>query len=237
MSLRGWLAHVSLAMFAVAATVAPAGAATIATTTPCVTSFGGVKTLGLAGTGFTPGRFVTVRASNPNIRTPSLVARVEADAAGNVPAGTMGLPALFSSFSAVDETFTLEATDGADPGVVAATYTFRQVFFGFRAVPGEAKPRATVRYTARGFVPGRPVYAHFRFAGRTRRDVRLGVAAAPCGIVSRRMRQLPAKTRIGRWTVAMDHERVFRSDTVLQARGNLFISRTGGSSRDGRLDD
>ena len=94
-----------------------------------------------------------------------------------------------------------------------------------------------MRYTARGFVPGRPVYAHFRFAGRTRADVRLGVARAPCGIVSRRMRQLPAKARIGRWTVAMDHVRVFRRDTPLQARGNLHISRQGGSSRDSRLEN
>lgn len=92
----------------------------------------------------------------------------------HLPAGTLGMPAVFSSFSAVDETFTLTARD--DRGIEAAPSTFRQVFFGFRAVPDEAKPRATVRYTARGFVPGRPVYAHFRFAGRTRATVRLGVA-------------------------------------------------------------
>ncbi len=235
MSLRRWLAWASLSAFVLVVTVAPAGAATIATTTPCVTSFGGVKSVGLVGTGFTPGRAVLVRATNPDIRTPSLMAEVQADAAGNVPAGTMGVPALFSSFSAVDETFTLNARD--DRGIEAAPYNFRQVFFGFRAVPDEAKPGGTVRYTARGFVPGRPVYAHFRFAGRTRADVRLGVAKAPCGIASRRMRQLPAKARIGRWTVAMDHARVFRSDTPLQARGNLHISRHGGSSRDGRLED
>lgn len=235
MSLHRWVAWASLPAFVLVVTVAPAGAATIATTTPCVTSFGGVKSVGLVGTGFTPGRAVLVRATNPDIRTPSLMAEVQADAAGNVPAGTMGMPALFSSFSAVDETFTLNARD--DRGIEAAPSTFRQVFFGFRAVPDEAKPGGTVRYTARGFVPGRAVYAHFRFAGRTRADVRLGVAKAPCGIVSRRMRQLPAKARVGRWTVAMDHERAFRSNTVLQARGNLHISRHGGSSRDGRLED
>lgn len=235
MSLRGWLASVSASICGFVVVVAPASAATIATTTPCVTSFGGIKSVGLVGTGFTPGRAVLVRATNPDIRTPSLMAEVQADAAGNVPTGTIGMPALFSSFSAVDETFTLNARD--DRGVEAAPYTFRQVFFGFRGVPGDAKPGGTVRYTPRGFVPGRPVYAHFRFAGRTRADVKLGVAKAPCGIVSRRMRQLPAKVRIGRWTVAMDHERVFNSNTVLQARGNLYISRTGGSGRDGRLEN
>lgn len=235
MSLRRGHFAASLSLFGVAVAVAPAGAATIATTTPCVTSFGGVKSVGLVGTGFTPGRAVLVRATNPDIRTPSLMAEVQADAAGNLPAGTMGMPALFSSFSAVDETFTLNARD--DRGVEAVPSVFRQVFFGFRAVPDDARRGGTVRYTARGFVPGRPVYAHFRFAGRTRADVKLGIAKAPCGIVSRRMRQLPAKARIGRWTVAMDHERVFKRDTPLQARGNLHISRTGGSSRDGRLED
>jgi hypothetical protein len=235
MSLRGGLCTASLSAFVLVVAAAPAGAATIATTTPCVTSFGGVKSVGLVGTGFTPGRAVLVRATNPDIRTPSLMAQVQADAAGSFPAGTLGMPALFSSFSAVDETFTLTARD--DRGIEAAPSTFRQVFFGFRAVPGTARRGGSVRYTARGFVSGRPVYAHFRFAGRTRRTVRLGVARAPCGIVSRRMRQLPAKARIGRWTVAMDHERAFRSSTVLQARGNLHVSRTGGSSRDGRLED
>ena len=235
MSLRSGLCTASLCAFVVAVSVAPAGAATIATATPCVTSFGGVKSVGLVGTGFTPGRAVLVRASNPDIRTPSLMAQLQADAAGNIPAGAMGMPALFSSFSAVDETFTLNARD--DRGIEAAPSTFRQVFFGFRAVPGEAKPRGAVRYTARGFVSGRPVYAHFRFAGRTRASVKLGVAKAPCGIVSRRMRQLPAKARNGRWTVAMDHSRVFKSSTVLQARANLHVTRHGGSSRDGRLED
>ena len=234
MSLRRWLSGASLPTCVLAVAVAPAGAATIATTTPCVTSFGGVKSVGLLGTGFTPGRTVLVRATHPDIRAASLMAQVQADATGNVPAGTLGMPALFSSFSAVDETFTLNARD--DRGVEAAPSTFRQVFFGFRAVPGVAKPRGTVRYSARGFIPGRPVYAHFRFAGRTRANVRIGVARAPCGIVSRRMRQLPAKARIGRWTVAMDHARVFRRNAPLQARGNLHISRTGGSSRDGRLE-
>ena len=176
-----------------------------------------------------------VRATNPDITTPSFMAQVQADAAGNFPARTLGMPALFSSFSAVDETFTLSARD--DRGVEAGPTTFRQVFFGIRAVPQEAKPRGTVRYTACGFVPGRPVYAHFRFAGRTRASVKLGVPKAPCGMVSRRMRQLPAKARIGRWTVAMDHARAFRSNTPLQARGNLHISRHGGSSRDGRFEN
>lgn len=235
MSLASRMSAASLSALVLAVTVAPAGAATIATTTPCVTSFGGVKSIGLVGTGFTPGRTVLVRATNPDIRTPSLMAQLQADAAGNIPAGSMGMPALFSSFSAVDETFTLTARD--DRGIEAAPSTFRQVFFGFRAVPGEAKPGGRVRYTARGFTPGRTVYAHFRFAGRTRANVRLGVAKAPCGIVSRRMRQLPAKARIGRWTVAMDHARAFRTNTPLQARGNLHVSRHGGSSRDGRLED
>ena len=235
MSVRRWLTWASLSPVVLAVTVAPAGAATIATATPCVTSFGGVKSIALVGTGFTPGRAVLVRATNPNTTTPSLMAQVQADAAGDFPAGTLAMPALFSSFTAVDETFELNARD--DRGVEAGPTTFRQVFFGFRAVPDEAKPGGTVRYTARGFVPGQAVYAHFRFAGRTRADVKLGVAKAPCGIVSRRMRQLPAKARDGRWTVAMDHERVFRSDTVLQARGNLHITRHGGSSRDGRLED
>ena len=107
-----------------------------------------------------------------------------------------------------------------------ATTQFRQVRFGFDARPSTGRPTRKVTYTARGYLPGKPVFAHFRFKGITRRDVLLGTADAPCGIVSRRMRLLPTKTRFGTWTVYMDQERRFSKRTLLQAKGSLSIART-----------
>jgi len=139
--------------------------------------------------------------------------------------GRVEPPALRSQRT-MQQTFALVALETTNP-VNTATSTFRQVRFGFDVVPASGRPDRPVRYTARGFVPGRAVYAHFRHGGVTRRSVRLGVARSPCGIVSRRMALLPTKSRFGTWLVYMDQSRRFSRRTLLQARGSLVI-RAGG---------
>ncbi len=214
----------ALAIAGAAGVPATAGAAQIATTIPCIANLGiaGAMTLPFVGNGFTPNAFVTLRAASPASPTPQTLASVRADPAGNV-AGRVA-PPFFASSTTFEQSFNLIATDTANPANVAAT-TFRQVRFGFSAKPSSGRPSRRVRYTARGFLPGRAVYAHFRFRGKTRRNVRLGVATSPCGIVSRRMRLLPTRPRFGTWTVYMDQRRTYSRRTVLQARGTLFIRR------------
>lgn len=207
---------------------AQAGAATISTTIPCVANlgFGGALTLPLAGTGFTPNGSVTIRSSSPSAPTVKDLTVVRADGAGNV-ANTRIDPPVLRSPSTVQQAFSLIATDNANPAIRAVT-TFRQVRFGFDANPSTGRPTRTVRYTARGFLPGKPIYAHFRFGGITRRDVKLGVASSPCGTVVRRMHLLPTKTRFGTWTIYMDQVATYSKKTVLQAKGTLSIQRTLG---------
>jgi hypothetical protein len=204
---------------------ADARAATIASTLPCVRNIGipGALTLPLVGTGFAPNSSVTLHtatASDPTART---LTTVKADAAGNV-ATRVDPPPLHAESTFV-QAFTLAAVDGANPANVATT-KFSQVRFGFDAAPSTGRPTRKVTYTARGYLPGKPVFAHFRFKGITRRDVLLGIADSPCGIVSKRMRLLPTKTRFGTWTVYMDQERRYSKGTLLQAKGSLSIART-----------
>ena len=60
-------------------------------------------------------------------------------------------------------------------------------------------------------------------AGRTRRTVKLGKAAAPCGTVSRRLPLLPVKARAGVWTIYVDQSRRYSSNTTPQLSYSLPI--------------
>ncbi len=215
------------AIAASAALAADAGAATIASTTPCVANLGFEKafTLRLAGSGYTPSAPVRLVSTSPSDPTPRPLTTVTADAGGNINSRID--PPTLRTPATRRQAFTLVATDATNPANTATT-SFTQVAFGFDAKPSTGRPSRKVTYTARGFLPGQPVFAHFRFNGITRRDVRLGVANSPCGIVTKRMRLLPTKTRFGTWTVYMDQVPTFSIKTILQAKGTLQISRTLG---------
>jgi hypothetical protein len=204
---------------------ADASAATISTTIPCVRNIGipGAITLPLVATGFAPNASVTVRTATPSDPTSRTLTTLKADGNGNI--ATRVDPPPLHSDTTFEQAFTLAAIDNASPANIATT-AFRQVRFGFDAQPSTGRPTRKVTYTARGYLPGKPVFAHFRFKGITRRDVLLGVANSPCGVVSKRMRLLPTKTRFGTWTVYMDQERKFSKRTLLQAKGSLSIART-----------
>jgi hypothetical protein len=224
---RRSLAAYPAALAAAAAIAAPASAATL-TVPPCVVEYGapGLLNLVIAGTGFTPGAFVAIESATAANPAPRSVTSSTADPAGNFITKTGALS--FNKFDTTDQTYNVIATDRMNPAITATT-TLRQVRFGFDAKPDTGRPSRKVLYTARGFAPGQPVYAHFRFGGKTRRNVRIGVAAAPCGTVSRRMRLLPTKTRFGTWTVYMDQAKVYSPKTPttgLSAKGRLVISRT-----------
>jgi len=207
--------------FAVPARAAP----TISTRIPCVASLGlnGVMTLPLVGSGFSPNSLVRIRTSTRSKPAPKDLTAVRADASGSFRSNVA--PPAFNSDDTLQESFNLLATDPANP-TSTATAKFRQVRFGFDADPSTGRPSRRVTYTARGFLPGRTVYAHFRFGGKTRRNVKIGAATSPCGIVAKKMRLLPTKTRFGRWTVYMDQSPTYSKTTLLQAKGTLFIRRT-----------
>jgi hypothetical protein len=207
-----------------------ASAATITATLPCVPNLGigGAKTLPLAGTGFTPNATVAIRTATASDPAPRALTTLKADGAGNVR-GLVDPPALHAP-GTVDQSFTLAALDTVNAANTATT-KFRAVRFGFDASPSTGRPTRRVTYTARGYRPGKPVYAHFRFGGKTRRNVRLGIATSPCGIVSKKLRLLPTKTRFGTWTIYMDQAPRYNKNTKnvsLQAKGTLVIRRTLG---------
>jgi hypothetical protein len=74
--------------------------------------------------------------------------------------------------------------------------------------PKQASTSRRVRFRGRGFTEPGPVYAHYVFAGKSRKTVRLRVPRAPCGVFSVKRKQFPFKKRpqVGVWTIQFDQQ-------------------------------
>ena len=206
-----------------AAAAAPAGAATIQTL-PCNvdTRVSGAKTVPLVGAGFTPGATVTIQTASAVAPTPTFLASAQADAAGNF--ATTATPAVFNKFDTQEQSFSLIATDQTNPAIVA-TGQFQQVRLGYFTNPANGRPTRRATHTVRGFPIGKEVWLHFRFSGKTRRNVSLGAAQAPCGKAERRMALLPTRSRRGTWKVYVDQVRKYSKTTKPQLKYSFVISR------------
>lgn len=213
----------ALAVLAGGTLAASAGAAVVGVPLGCVIFTGDYsdKVLPLVGTGFAPTSSVTLSTSTTSKPTPSLLASVQTDAAGRFVTAVGA--ARFNSAKTREQSFNLIATQGAAPAIAAAT-TFRQVLIGYERRPEPTRPRQEVTHVARGLVgAGETVYAHFRQGGKTRITRSLGRASGPCGIATRRMRALPTRSRVGRWTVHVDRSETFSRKTRPQARLSFTV--------------
>ncbi len=216
---RTLVAAVAIAGSALAV-AAPAHAATLTTLVPCVPYDAGVRNLPIAGTGFTPGGRVTIQSAPKGSTTPTFLTGADVDPAGNFTIAA--LPPSFNPFSRKLQTFGLLATDGTNPALVAVA-SYQQVRPGYDFNPSSGRPARKVTHTARGFAPGKTVYLHLRFGGRTIRTVSLGSASAPCGVATKRLALLPTRSRRGTWKYYVDQSKTFSASTRPQARSGLII--------------
>jgi hypothetical protein len=199
---------------------APAHAATL-TTLPCVPYVAGEKNMPLSANGFTPGSLVTIKSAPKGTTTAQYLASGTADAVGNFV--TTAFAPSFNPFSRKLQTFGLVATDNVNPALVASV-VYQQVRPGYDFNPSSGRPTRIVTHTARGFAPGKTVYLHLRFGGRTIRTVKIGRANAPCGVATKRLALLPARARRGTWRYYVDQKTTFSATTRPQARSGLLIS-------------
>jgi hypothetical protein len=75
--------------------------------------------------------------------------------------------------------------------------------------PERASTKQKVRFRGRGFTElTKPVYAHYVFAGKARKTVRIGLPTGDCGLFSIKRKQFPFKNspRVGLWTIQFDQE-------------------------------
>jgi hypothetical protein len=84
--------------------------------------------------------------------------------------------------------------------------------------PARAGTRRHVRFRGRGFTSLAPVFAHYVFAGKARRSVRIGRPHGPCGTFSKKRRQFPfrKRPRAGVWTIWFDQERIYNPTATLR---------------------
>ncbi len=223
--LRRALAVLLPATAAVALAV-PANAATIKTDS-CVRYVAGQQTMTIVGAGFTPNGFISMSTLTKTAPAPAVFSSSQV-----LPTGAflkLAQPPPFSSSRRTLESFLLVASDSSNPLAPLLTTTpFKVVRFGTTTSPSPRRPTSKVTYTARGFTSGKRVYVHFRFRGKTRRTVSLGVAKGPCGIASRRMRALPTKARYGAWTTYTDQKKRFSVKTRPAWRDSFTIYRRFG---------
>jgi hypothetical protein len=95
----------------------------------------------------------------------------------------------------------------------------------FSATPKRTKPSNTVTFRFSGFTPDLPIYAHYRFNGRLRATVRMGVASNPCGLLTARRDQIPVPNpQVGLWRVQFSQTRPFRARAVPRLDATVTVS-------------
>jgi hypothetical protein len=175
----------------------PAGAqaATLSVQQTCFVSGADAR---VVGTGYTPGALVRLEGTD-------LSGSATADAAGNID--TTVRPYLTGGNRVTPKTFTLTASEGGAPLASVSFPVVGDLFMVDANLNGP--PSSTVRWRFAGFQPGKPVYGHYRFGGRTIRNYRFGVAKGPCGTLTARARRLPTKVRYGTWKLKFDSRRSY----------------------------
>jgi hypothetical protein len=172
----------------------------------------------ITGAGFTPGDTVKL-SSTAKVSLPAATV----DATGAF-ATEITVPRLTPAGPG-ERQFTLTATSQADPTLSAAA-PFMVANFAVATSPVQATPSTIVRYSFSGFVPGKPIFAHYVRGGKVRVTKRYGIAAAPCGTLKARARLFPGPhPHYGVYRVQFDSSRRYVSSTVPRLVGTLDVFR------------
>ena len=175
---------------------AGASAATLVPDQGCYVEHGAVT---LHGSGF--GALDLVNLSGPQVFESG-----NADANGGF---TVTSPApLLGTIAPGSKSFTLAATDQTTQ--VTASTTINVATATFATSGGVASATAKRTWTFSGLFqrPGKPIYGHFRFGGKTRSTYRFGVPKGACGELKAKAPLIPgASPTSGKWRVQIDFEK------------------------------
>jgi hypothetical protein len=72
------------------------------------------------------------------------------------------------------------------------------------------------------------VYAHYVFAGRSRKTVQIAYPQTPCGTFSARRKQFPFKNnpRVGVWTIQFDQNPHYDANAEVRVPMKIRVQRT-----------
>ncbi len=96
--------------------------------------------------------------------------------------------------------------------------------------PQSASTGQRVRFKGRGFTTDltKPVYAHYVFAGKVRKSVRLGLPQGPCGTFNVRRKQFPFKKspQTGVWTIQFDQNPLYDPKAAVRVPMKIRVQKT-----------
>ena len=172
----------------------------------------------VVGAGFTP--FLAVDLFVDDIQQPEAPkALFDASLNGSVKAPFV---------EAGQRTFTLRAAEHDNPDNTA-TVTGKVTRLSVEQIPSRAATRDRVRFRGRGFTDfTKAIYAHYVFAGRSQKTVRIGIPEDDCGLFSVKRRQFPFKKspRIGVWTIQFDQEKIYNPKAAIRVPLPIRVRRT-----------
>lgn len=194
---------------------AQAGAATLTADQACYVQKGPVQ---LTGLGFGAGDQIFVQGNQVFQSGP-------ADAAGGFQV-TFAAP-LTGTIKPGSKAFRITATDQVTQ--VSASVEIRVAVATFGTSLGFASATKPRQWTFSGLFqsPGKPIYGHFRFKGKTYSDHRFGVPTGPCGELKVKAPLIPGtRPRPGTWTVQVDFARRYSPKTRPRLTQKATVFRT-----------
>ena len=119
------------------------------------------------------------------------------------------------------------ATENANPANTA-TVKSRIAPLAFATDKGAKSPTSKRRWYFSGWTTGQPIYAHFRFGGRTRGTYKFGKAAGPCGEYKRRAPGIAIRghVSVGTWTVQVDQSPTYSASTMPALKDTVVVFTT-----------
>jgi hypothetical protein len=168
------------------------------------------------GDGFTPLAHVSVFVDDI-LQDDSAVTTIDGSLSGWVKAPFPEVP---------QRTFVLRVTEQANTANTVSI-TSMVTRLSVDQVPQQASTSVRVRFRGRGFTQPLPVYAHYVFAGKSRRTVELGMPTAPCGVFSVKRKQFPFKKRpqVGVWTIQFDQEARYNPQAAVRVPLTVKVRR------------
>jgi hypothetical protein len=123
--------------------------------------------------------------------------------------------------------FTLRLSEVGNPANTL-TETTMVTRLSVEQTPPSASTSQRVRFKGRGFVDfTKPVYAHYVFARKVRKSVRLGVPKGPCGSFNVRRKQFPFKKSPdrGKWTIQFDQNSYYDANAAVRVPLTIKVRR------------
>lgn len=194
---------------------APAGAATLVADQACYVAGSAMQ---LNGGGFAAGAPVSLAGEQI-----ALSGNAGPDGAFSA---TVKAPLLGTVKPAV-KTFTVTATDPTTSTAASADVNVANAVFATST--GFKSPKAKRTWTFSGLFqrPGRPIFGHFRHAGKTYANYRFGVPQGPCGTLRRKAPGIPGSDiPSGTWTVQIDFERTYKPKAAPRLTGSTTVFKT-----------